>query len=108
MSPYAKVPFCVDTTPQEDYEDYIPLSVCPPSIFGFSGTTSLVYCRQMAGIARRKGKIGKGVSQPLSDVTLSVCFPGLEVWGSLGIKSTVFSTRSYPGQTFRHNRIAQA
>ena len=66
----------------------------PLSIFGFSGTTSLVYCRQMAGIARRKGKIGKGVSQPLSDVTLSVCFPGLEVWGALGIKSTVFSYQS--------------
>ena len=41
------------------------------------------------------------------------CFPGLEVWGALGVKSSNVHksspiTRSYPGQTFRHNRIAQA
>ena len=30
----------------------------------------------------------------MSDVTLSVCFPGLEVWGALGVKSTVFSYQS--------------
>ena len=39
------------------------------------------------------------------------CFPGLEVWGALGVKSSNVHksspiTRSYPGQTFRHNRIA--
>ena len=44
--------------------------------------------------AHSKGKIGKGLSQPMSDVTLSVCFPGLEVWGALGVKSTVFSYQS--------------
>ena len=34
--------------------------------------------------------------------------PGLEVWGALGVKLQVLQLRArFPGQTFRHNRIAQ-
>ena len=34
--------------------------------------------------------------------------PGLEVWEALGVKLQVLQLKSrFPGQTFRHNRIAQ-
>ena len=34
--------------------------------------------------------------------------PGLEVLGALGVKLQVLQLRAwFPGQTFRHNRIAQ-
>ena len=34
--------------------------------------------------------------------------PGLEVWGALGVKLQALQLRArFPGQTFRHNRIAQ-
>ena len=34
--------------------------------------------------------------------------PGLEVWGALGVKLQVLQLRAwFPGQTFRHNMIAQ-